>query len=105
MFSYIRKPITRNSFPFQTRISNVDSRKSTTTLHLIYLCGIDERTIGRFENEYATAWQGVVQIPTVQDSLKMEGKRGIRTDISLWKFDSSNYNFTIIDAPAGMTSP
>ncbi len=31
--------------------------------------------------------------------MKSERERGITIDISLWKFESPKYNFTIIDAP------
>ena len=34
-----------------------------------------------------------------RDKLKAERERGITIDISLWKFETSNYYFTIIDAP------
>jgi len=35
----------------------------------------------------------------VLDKLKAERERGITIDISLWKFESPKYEFTIIDAP------
>merc|ERR1711957_467395 len=35
----------------------------------------------------------------VLDKLKAERERGITIDIALWKFESSKYYFTIIDAP------
>jgi len=60
-------------------IGHVDSGKSTSTGHLIYKCGgIDKRTIEKFEKEAA---------------------RGITIDISLWKFETSKFCVTIIDAP------
>ncbi len=39
----------------------------------------------------STAW--------VLDKLKAERERGITIDISLWKFETSKYYVTIIDAP------
>ena len=33
------------------------------------------------------------------DNLKAERERGITIDIALWKFESPNYYFTVIDAP------
>ncbi|KAL7985664.1 hypothetical protein Chor_004234 [Crotalus horridus] len=74
-------------------IGHVDSGKSTTTGHLIYKCGgIDKRTIEKFEKEAAEyAW--------VLDKLKAERERGITIDISLWKFETTKYYITIIDAP------
>jgi len=35
----------------------------------------------------------------VLDKTKAERERGIIIDIALWKFDTENYNITIIDAP------
>ncbi|GFQ05767.1 elongation factor 1-alpha [Phtheirospermum japonicum] len=63
-------------------IGHVDSGKSTTTGHLIYkLGGIDKRVIERFEKEAA------------------ERERGITIDIALWKFETTKYYCTVIDAP------
>ena len=71
---------------------HVDFGKLTMTGPLIDKCGgIDERTVEKFEGSFKYAW--------VVDSLKAERERGVTTDISLWKFDSSKYSFTIIDTP------
>jgi len=35
----------------------------------------------------------------VLDNLKAERERGITIDIALWKFESPNFSFTVIDAP------
>merc|ERR1711993_47963 len=35
----------------------------------------------------------------VLDKLKAERERGITIDIALWKFETTKYYFTIIDAP------
>lgn len=81
-------------------IGHVDSGKSTTTGHLIYKCGgIDKRTIEKFEKESAEMGKGSFKYAWVLDKLKAERERGITIDISLWKFESSKYYFTIIDAP------
>ncbi|XP_006885173.1 PREDICTED: elongation factor 1-alpha 1-like [Elephantulus edwardii] len=76
-------------------IGHIDSGKSTTTGHLIYKCGgIDKRTIEKFEmgkGSFKYAW--------VLDKLKAEREHGITIDISLWKFETSKYYVTIIDAP------
>ncbi|XP_042637499.1 elongation factor 1-alpha 1 [Orycteropus afer afer] len=68
-------------------IGHVDSGKSTTTGHLIYKCGGIDMGKGSFKY----AW--------VLDKLKAERERGITIDISLWKFETSKYYVTIIDAP------
>lgn len=33
------------------------------------------------------------------DNLKAERERGITIDISLWKFETLKFNYTVIDAP------
>jgi elongation factor 1-alpha len=81
-------------------IGHVDAGKSTSTGHLIYLCGgIDKRTIEKFEKEASDMGKGSFKYAWVLDKLKAERERGITIDISLWKFETPKYYFTIIDAP------
>jgi len=81
-------------------IGHVDSGKSTSTGHLIYKCGgIDKRTIEKFEKEAAEMGKSSFKYAWVLDKLKAERERGITIDIALWKFETKNYYFTIIDAP------
>merc|ERR1711865_121597 len=81
-------------------IGHVDSGKSTTTGHLIYKCGgIDKRVIEKFEKEAAELGKGSFKYAWVLDKLKAERERGITIDIALWKFETSKFYFTIIDAP------
>jgi len=81
-------------------IGHVDSGKSTTTGHLIYKCGgIDKRTIEKFEKEAQEMGKGSFKYAWVLDKLKAERERGITIDIALWKFETNNYEVTIIDAP------
>jgi elongation factor 1-alpha len=81
-------------------IGHVDSGKSTTTGHLIYKCGgIDKRTMEKFEAESAQMGKGSFKYAWVLDKLKAERERGITIDIALWKFETTKYVFTIIDAP------
>ncbi|XP_043208594.1 elongation factor 1-alpha [Amphibalanus amphitrite] len=81
-------------------IGHVDSGKSTTTGHLIYKCGgIDKRTIEKFEAEAQQMGKGSFKYAWVLDKLKAERERGITIDIALWKFETSKYYVTIIDAP------
>jgi len=81
-------------------IGHVDSGKSTTTGHLIYKCGgIDKRTIEKFEKEANEMGKGSFKYAWVLDKLKAERERGITIDIALWKFETTKYYFTIIDAP------
>jgi len=81
-------------------IGHVDAGKSTTTGHLIYKCGgIDKRTIEKFEKEASEMGKGSFKYAWVLDKLKAERERGITIDIALWKFETTKYYFTIIDAP------
>jgi len=81
-------------------IGHVDSGKSTTTGHLIYKCGgIDKRTVEKFEKEATEKGKGSFKYAWILDRLKAERDRGITIDISLWKFETNKYFFTIIDAP------
>jgi len=67
---------------------------------LIYKCGgIDKRTIDKYEKEAEQAGKGSFKYAWVLDRLKAERERGITIDISLWKFETPKYYFTIIDAP------
>ena len=68
--------------------------------HLIYKCGgIDERTVERIENESQQLGKGSFKYARVHDNLKAECERGITIDISLWKFETTKYNFTTNNAP------
>ncbi|KAJ2080341.1 translation elongation factor EF-1 alpha, partial [Coemansia sp. S100] len=81
-------------------IGHVDSGKSTTTGHLIYKCGgIDKRTIEKFEKEASDMGKGSFKYAWVLDKLKAERERGITIDIALWKFETSKFVVTVIDAP------
>jgi len=81
-------------------IGHVDSGKSTTTGHLIYkLGGIDKRTIEKFEKDASDMGKGSFKYAWVLDKLKAERERGITIDIALWKFETTRYYVTVIDAP------
>merc|ERR1712088_1359 len=81
-------------------IGHVDSGKSTTTGHLIYKCGgIDKRTIEKFEKEASEMGKGSFKYAWVLDKLKAERERGITIDIAPWKFETTKFYVTIIDAP------
>merc|ERR1711974_334547 len=81
-------------------IGHVDSGKSTTTGHLIYKCGgIDKRAIEKFEKEAQEMGKGSFKYAWVLDKLKAERERGITIDIALWKFETTKFFVTIIDAP------
>merc|ERR1712151_355454 len=81
-------------------IGHVDAGKSTSTGHLIYLCGgIDERTIDKFRKEAEQIGKGSFAFAWVLDKLKAERDRGITINITLTKFETEKHHYTIIDAP------
>ncbi|KAG0527437.1 hypothetical protein BDA96_06G233400 [Sorghum bicolor] len=81
-------------------IGHVDSGKLTTTGHLIYkLGGIDKRVIERFEKEAAEMNKRSFKYAWVLDKLKAKRERSITIDIALWKFETTKYYCTVIDAP------
>ncbi|KAL4589029.1 hypothetical protein LXL04_001931 [Taraxacum kok-saghyz] len=81
-------------------IGRVDSGKSTTTGHLIYkLGGIDKRVIERFEKEATEMNKRSFKYAWVLVKLKAEHERGITMDIAIWKFETTTYNCTVVDAP------
>lgn len=81
-------------------IGHVDSGKSTSTGHLIYKCGgIEKRAIEKFEKEAQEMGKGSFKYAWVLDKLKAERERGITIDIQLMKFQTDEYEVTVIDAP------
>lgn len=81
-------------------IGHVDSGKSTATGHMIYSCGgIDKRTLEKYAKEANEMGKGSFKYAWILDKLKDERERGITIDISLWRFESTKNEFTIIDAP------
>ena len=81
-------------------IGHVDAGKSTTMGHLIYMCGgVDKETIARYEKEANEVGKPTQKFAWVLDNLKAERERGITIDISLWKFVTKHYDYTLIDAP------
>jgi elongation factor 1-alpha len=81
-------------------IGHVDAGKSTSTGHLIYLCGgIDERTIQKYQKDAEAIGKGSFAFAWVLDKLKAERDRGITINITLTKFETEKHHYTIIDAP------
>jgi len=55
--------------------------------------------IERFEKEAAEMNKRSFKYAWVLDKLKAERERGITIDIALWKFETTKYYCTVIDAP------
>lgn len=81
-------------------IGHVDSGKSTTTGHLIYKCGgVSKRDLDKLEAEANNLNKSSFKFAFLMDRTKAERARGITIDCTLWKFETKNLNYTIIDAP------
>ncbi|KAL0629163.1 Elongation factor 1-alpha 2 [Plecturocebus cupreus] len=61
--------------------------------------GLNKRTIKNFEKQAAEMGKGSFKYAWVLDKLKAKHEHSITIDISLWKFETSKYYVTIIDAP------
>ena len=53
----------------------------------------------QFEKDANDMGKGSFKYAWVLDKLKAERERGITIDIALWKFETSKYYVTVIDAP------
>lgn len=82
-------------------IGHVDAGKSTTAGHLLYQCGmVEKKVIEKYEREAEElVGRPSCKFAWVLDSLRAERERGVTMDITLWKFDSPQRSFTVIDAP------
>lgn len=81
-------------------IGHVDAGKSTSTGHLVYLCGgIDERVIEKYRKEAELIGKGSFCFAWCLDNLKAERDRGITINISLNNFEHNKRKYTVIDAP------
>lgn len=89
-----------NCFVYTSCTVIIIAGKSTTAGHLIYKCGaVDQRTIDQFEKESTAIGRATAKYAWVLDNLRPERERGVTIDISLWKFESQKFFFTLIDAP------
>jgi elongation factor 1-alpha len=71
-------------------IGHVDHGKSTLVGRLLYDLGyIDEKDLGEGEDKFRV----------VMDKLEEERERGVTIDLAHTKFETDNYEFTIVDCP------
>lgn len=81
-------------------IGHVKSGKSTITGHLIHRLGrIRNSYLRRLENEATEGNKKSSKYAWVLDKIRAEYERGCTIDISLWKFETLKYYYTVFDAP------
>ncbi|MFH1328874.1 MAG: translation elongation factor EF-1 subunit alpha [Candidatus Bathyarchaeota archaeon] len=82
-------------------VGHVDHGKSTCMGHMLFLTNaVSERTIKEYADQSEKTGAGeTFKFAWVMDKLKEERERGVTIDLSYWKFETSKYSFTIIDAP------
>lgn len=81
-------------------IGHVDHGKSTTVGRLLFDSGnIEEQTMRKLKDQAQNLGKTGFEFAFVMDNLKEERERGVTIDLAHKRFDTSNYYFTIIDAP------
>ena len=81
-------------------VGHVDHGKSTLMGRLLYEAGfIDQRIIRQYEEEAKKMGKESFKYAWVMDKLKEERERGLTIDLSFYKFETSKYEYTLIDAP------
>ena len=81
-------------------IGHVDHGKSTLMGHVLYLTGfVDERTIKEYEEQAKRLGRESWKFAWILDKYKEERERGLTIDLGFYKFETTKYEFTIIDAP------
>lgn len=79
---------------------HVDHGKSTLMGRLLVEAGfVDPRIVEQYEQEARKIGKESFKFAWVLDRLKEERERGLTIDISFSRFESSKYEFTLIDAP------
>ena len=79
---------------------HVDSGKSTSCSRLIYeLGGVSEREMDKLTKEADAMGKGSFKFAFLMDKTKDERERGITISCTTKEFFTSNYHYTIIDAP------
>ncbi|RMD58533.1 translation elongation factor EF-1 subunit alpha [Candidatus Woesearchaeota archaeon] len=81
-------------------VGHVDHGKSTTVGRLMFDAGaIEEQVMRKLKEKAESLGKGGFEFAFVMDSLKEEQERGVTIDLSHKKFQTSKFDFTIIDAP------
>jgi elongation factor 1-alpha len=79
---------------------HVDSGKSTTTGHLLFkLGGISEREMAKLKEEAKVLGKDSFAFAFFMDTQKQERERGITIQCTTKEFFTTQYHYTIVDAP------
>ena len=81
-------------------VGHVDHGKSTAVGRLMFDSGnIDEQAMRKLKEKAEELGKGGFEFAFVMDNLKEERERGVTIDLSHKKFNTSKFEYTIIDAP------
>jgi elongation factor 1-alpha len=81
-------------------VGHVDHGKSTTVGRLLYdTKNIDEQAMRKLKDKAKELGKVGFEFAFVMDNLKEEQERGVTIDLAHKKFETTQYYFTIIDAP------
>jgi elongation factor 1-alpha len=81
-------------------IGHIDHGKSTTVGRLLFDSGVvSDQELRKLKELALAQGKGGFEFAYVMDNLKEERERGITIDLAHKKFSTTNYDFTIIDAP------
>jgi elongation factor 1-alpha len=81
-------------------IGHVDHGKSTTIGRILYDSGIlEEQALRKLKEKAKELGKVGFEFAYVMDTIKEEQERGVTINLAYQKFETKNFNFTIIDAP------
>ncbi|KAI8975255.1 P-loop containing nucleoside triphosphate hydrolase protein [Mycotypha africana] len=81
-------------------VGHVDSGKSTTVGHLMYLTDtVNQRSMRKLEHESQKIGKGSFAFAWALDETEEERNRGVTMDIGTAHFETEHYRFCILDAP------
>jgi len=90
-----KKPVLNVAF-----IGHVDAGKSTTVGRLLLDSGaIDPQELERLRREAEEKGKAGFEFAYIMDKLKEERERGVTIDVAHKKFETKNYEVTIVDCP------
>lgn len=81
-------------------IGHVDSGKSTTMGHLLYLTGsVSKSVMNKLERESKSTGKGSFAFAWVMDENEEERSRGVTVDVGVTSLETPRHHITVLDAP------